>query len=83
MDTGCCALPVLKFSSKNVKTMCQHAKSGRHRKKVKLRGKDINQILAQHILGCLNIDQNVTSVDGVEKDSWCSGPVATAKVIFL
>ena len=54
------------FQVYNVKTMYQRAKSERHRKKVKLRGKDRNQLLEQLSLGCLHINQKGTYVDDAE-----------------
>ena len=79
VDIWCRALPVLQFLSKNVKTVYQHAKSENYILKMKLRGKDRNQILAQRILGFLNINQKWTYVDDIEKYYQCSGLVADTK----
>ena len=66
MGTWCRPMPVLQFSGKNVKTMYHHAKYERQIEGAKLKGKYRNQLLAQHRLGCLNINQEGTSVDDVE-----------------
>ena len=83
VETWCRVLPVLNFLGKNMKKMYQHAESEWHREKVKLRGKDRNQLLAQHSLGLLSINQKVAYVDDIEKGYQCSGLVASIKIIFL
>ena len=65
------------------KKMYHHEKYEKHIEIVKLRGKDRNQLLVQHSLGLLKVNQKGTSVDDVENNYQCYGIVAAANVIFL
>ena len=79
MGTWCHALTVSHFLSKNINMMYHHAKYRRHREKVKLRGKDRNQLLVKRSLGLLNINYKGTYFDDIEKNYQCYGLVAATK----